>query len=216
MAARAALDIGCGSGALLDRARRDGHTGRLIGADPDAAAVAVASARQPAVEWRRSTAADLDLVGAVDLVTMAGNAFQCLVTDDVLSSSLVAWQRALRPAGRLVFDSRNPEARAWLGWTPEHATDVVDDAGRALRIEHRVQAVTPVGDGVLVDFTESTCDTDGTVLRTDRTTLRFRTDGEIRDMLQQHGFRVLEQYGGWDLGPVSPDRPSIIVVAQRV
>lgn len=35
-AARAVLDVGCGTGALLRLARESGHTGRLCGLDPAA------------------------------------------------------------------------------------------------------------------------------------------------------------------------------------
>ncbi len=35
MSARSVLDVGCGTGTLLHRAREAGHTGRLCGLDPD-------------------------------------------------------------------------------------------------------------------------------------------------------------------------------------
>jgi SAM-dependent methyltransferase len=38
MEATSVLDVGCGTGALLQRAREAGHTGRLCGVDPDDAA----------------------------------------------------------------------------------------------------------------------------------------------------------------------------------
>ncbi|WP_443073137.1 class I SAM-dependent methyltransferase [Streptomyces sp. S465] len=47
--ARSVLDVGCGTGALLRRAREDGHTGRLCGLDPGAGMLEVARAR-PDVE----------------------------------------------------------------------------------------------------------------------------------------------------------------------
>ena len=34
MAAESVLDVGCGTGMLLHRARESGHTGRLCGLDP--------------------------------------------------------------------------------------------------------------------------------------------------------------------------------------
>ena len=36
---RSVLDVGCGTGALLHRAREAGHTGRLCGVDPDEASL---------------------------------------------------------------------------------------------------------------------------------------------------------------------------------
>jgi hypothetical protein len=45
----------------------------------------------------------------------------------------------------------------------------VDAAGRTLRVSHHVESV--VGD--VVTFTETTSGSDGTVLRVDRSSLRF-------------------------------------------
>lgn len=42
MAAPSVLDVGCGTGGMLHRARALGHPGRLLGVDPDGAALAVA------------------------------------------------------------------------------------------------------------------------------------------------------------------------------
>jgi SAM-dependent methyltransferase len=50
MAADRVLDVGCGTGMLLRRARSEGHSGRLCGLDPAAAMLAVARTRED-VEW---------------------------------------------------------------------------------------------------------------------------------------------------------------------
>jgi SAM-dependent methyltransferase len=50
MSAGAVLDVGCGTGALLRRARDCGHTGRLCGLDP-ATAMLDQARRLPDIEW---------------------------------------------------------------------------------------------------------------------------------------------------------------------
>lgn len=45
MGANLVLDVGCGTGALLHRARQCGHAGRLRGVDPDPAMLGVAPRR---------------------------------------------------------------------------------------------------------------------------------------------------------------------------
>jgi SAM-dependent methyltransferase len=45
MAAGSVLDVGCGTGSMLHRAREQGHTGRLVGLDPNRAALARARRR---------------------------------------------------------------------------------------------------------------------------------------------------------------------------
>ena len=47
-----------------------------------------------------------------DLAVMTGLAFQVLVDDDELRSSLTATGRALADGGRFAFETRNPRARA--------------------------------------------------------------------------------------------------------
>ncbi|MFE9544883.1 methyltransferase domain-containing protein, partial [Streptomyces sp. NPDC006639] len=51
------LDLGCGTGAMLHWSREHGHTGRLVGLDPDRAALALAR-RRTDIEWVDGTAAD--------------------------------------------------------------------------------------------------------------------------------------------------------------
>ena len=77
MAAGAVLDVGCGTGAMLHRARDLGHTGRLVGLDPDESMLARARRRDD-VEWVLGSAADAAWAAEFDLATMTGNAFQCL------------------------------------------------------------------------------------------------------------------------------------------
>ncbi len=55
MDASSVLDVGCGTGAMLRRARQDGHAGRLCGLDPDRAMLRVAG-RRTDIEWVAGTA----------------------------------------------------------------------------------------------------------------------------------------------------------------
>jgi SAM-dependent methyltransferase len=85
MAAPSALDIGCGTGTLLRAARASGHPGRLVGVDPDGAALGVARQRRD-VEWLQTTAASMPFAAEFELATMTGHAFQCLVADEELQA----------------------------------------------------------------------------------------------------------------------------------
>ena len=87
MSAGAVLDVGCGTGALLCRARESGHTGRLCGLDP-AAGMLNQARRRSDVEW---VLGDLTTVGwdrEFDLVVMTGHAFQEFVGDDEIRTAL--------------------------------------------------------------------------------------------------------------------------------
>lgn len=209
MDADAVLDVGCGTGQMLHQARDLGHRGRLVGLDPDPAALDRAR-RRTDIEWVAGVAADVAWDREFDLVTMAGNAFQCLVSDAELTASLVAIRRALRDGGRFAFDTRNPQAREWERWEPSNASEVVDDNGRKLRLSHHVESV--VGD--VVTLTETTSTHDGTVLRVDRASLRFLDASRLGTLLRDAGFEVEGQYGSPDQKPLTDESRSILTVAR--
>jgi SAM-dependent methyltransferase len=107
MAADSVLDVGCGTGTMLHLARERGHPGRLAGLDPDRVALARAQRRSD-IEWVEGTAASAGREAEFDLATMTGHAFQCLITDDDVRTSLAAVHAALRTGGRFVFETRHP------------------------------------------------------------------------------------------------------------
>jgi SAM-dependent methyltransferase len=209
MGAASVLDVGCGTGRLLHQARQAGHTGRLCGVDPDRTMLAVAR-RRADIEWVAGTGAALVWEGEFDLVVMTGHAFQFLVGDDDLRASLAAIRRALADGGRFAFETRNPLARAWEGWNPQNATEVVDPTGRRVRVSHEVESV--VGD--VVTLTETTSDPDGTPLRVDRASLRFLDVDTLARFLADAGFAIEAQYGGWFREPLGPARPEIVTIAR--
>ena len=208
MAADSVLDVGCGTGSMLACARDHGHRGRLVGLDPDRAALERAR-RRAGVEWVEGPAADARWTACFDLATMTGHAFQCLVTDHDLGASLAAIYASLREGGRFVFESRHPQARAWQDWNPSNASDITDAAGRALRVWHHVESVA----GDVVTVTETTAGPGGTVFRVDRASLRFPGTNTISAFLTAAGFGIEAQYGDWHRGPVTSTSREIITVA---
>src|SRR3984957_16786065 len=149
MSAAAVLDVGCGTGALLGRAREAGHRGRLCGLDP--ADGMLARARLVAdIEWILGDLPTQVFDREFDLVVMTGHAFQVFLEDGEIRASLAAIRSALADDGRLAFETRNPDARAWEAWTPENAVEVVSGDGAVVRMAHQVE--TPVT-GEFVSFT---------------------------------------------------------------
>lgn len=210
MGAGSVLDVGCGTGAILKRARAGGHAGRLVGVDPDVAMLDVAR-EQGDIDWHEGRASGLPWAGEFDLAIMSGNAFQCLDTDEEIAASLEAIRRALRPGGTFAFDTRNPLAQAWLAWDAAAPTFVVDRDGRELAISYDV---LDVSDGV-VTLTENTFARSGTPLRLDRGRLRFIEQEVLGDMLTRAGFAIAAQFGGWDRSPATPESPFTVTLAYR-
>jgi SAM-dependent methyltransferase len=211
MAAQDVLDVGCGTGTLLAEARAAGHRGRLCGLDPAAAMLARAR-RRADVEWALG-----DLSGAVwreafDLAVMTGHAFQALVADAEIDGALAAIHRALRPAGRFAFETRNPGARAWERWRPQNAVTVQGEDGCDIRIT--TQVVKPF-DGRTVTFTHTFEGAHPSLPQVSRSTLRFLDGPSLAARLGDHGFEIEAQFGDFGGGPITADSPEIVTIARK-
>ena len=204
--ARSVLDIGCGTGTFA--CLLAGRGVEVIGADPAGASLEVARAKPGAerVRWLRCDAAGLPPL-QVELATMTGNVAQVFITDAEWDAALRSARAALRPGGRLVFETRNPAVQAWREWNRAGSLSraVVPGVGA-------VQSWSEVTEihGDLVSFRSIfTFEADGTTL-TSELTLRFRQRDEVADSLMAAGFVVDDLRD-------APDRPGreLVFVARR-
>ncbi|MEU6463957.1 class I SAM-dependent methyltransferase [Streptomyces sp. NPDC046976] len=209
--AGAVLDVGCGTGQLLRRARAEGHRGRLMGLDPAAAMLVQARAARPDVEWVLGDTRVRRWEAEFDLVVMTGHAFQALVGDEEIRGCLRAVRAALRPGGRFVFETRNPAARPWERWTPDRVREVTTADGTAVRIRHEVRDGAPRQGRVR--FTETYDSDRWPAPRVSHTVLRFLDTEGLDRCLTTAGLMILERYGDWNRGPLTPTTPEIITVA---
>jgi SAM-dependent methyltransferase len=210
MSADAVLDVGCGTGTLLHEARQSGHKGRLCGLDPAPGMLAQARKRRD-VEWVLGDLASVAWTHEFDLVVMTGHAFQALIEDDEIRTSLAAIRFALKNNGRFAFETRNPLARAWEGWTPENAVEITDAQGATVRITTRVE--TPF-DGRFVSFTHTFISPAWDQPRISRSTLRFLGADLLRAFLADAGLEIEEQFGDWDRQPLTNTSPEIINIVR--
>lgn len=211
MSARAVLDVGCGTGALLRLARDAGHRGRLCGLDP-ADAMLDQALGQSDIEWTLGDLASVAWDQEFDLVVMTGHAFQVFVTDAEIRASLAAIRSALTNDGRFAFETRNPQVRAWESWTPDHAVEVVDAAGTVARMAQSVEL--PV-DGDMVSFTTTFTSSGWDGPQVSRSTLRFLGADSLTSLLLGAGLAIDEQFGDWDRRALTDTGPEIITIAKR-
>lgn len=210
--ARTVLDVGCGTGVLALLLAARGLC--VTGVDPAAASLEVARAKPGAdavrwIEGGAESAAGLGL--AADLATMTGNVAQVFGTDAEWAQALAAVRDALRPGGRLVFETRVPARQAWLGWTRERrsAHRDIPGIGPVEMWTDLLEVALP-----LVTFQQSYrfppgMLPDGDVV-TSVSTLRFRERDELEASLRAAGFEVDEVLD-------APDRPTLewIFVSRR-
>jgi SAM-dependent methyltransferase len=196
--ARSVLDVGCGTGTFACLLAGRGLD--VVAVDPAGASLDVARAKPgaDAVRWLHADATCLpDL--QVDLATMTANVAQVFLTDAEWAATLIGVRTALRPGGRLVFETRDPARRAWLGWTREQSFSRTEISGAGpVQSWHELTGVA----GELVSFRSFIVfEADGTVLTSD-STLRFREREAIAASLAAHGYQVDEVRD-------APDRPGL-------
>jgi SAM-dependent methyltransferase len=208
MSADRVLDVGCGTGRVLHRAREMGHAGRLCGLDPDPAMLDQARIRTD-IEWVLADAASAAWDREFDLAVMASHAFQVFVEDKQLRESLSAIRAALVDGGRFAFETRDPRARAWEGWNTSF--EIRNPGGEVARVEYAVQDVK---DDV-VRLTETLSGSWWDRPQTEHGALRFLGPETLATFLHEAGFVVDAQFGDWGQGPLTETSEEIITIARR-
>lgn len=211
MAAPSVLDVGCGTGMLLRRARAEGHAGRLCGLDPAAAMLRVAQAERD-VDWVLGDLSSVRWQREFDLIVMTGHAFQVLTGDEQVRQALAAVRTALAPSGRFAFETRNPVVREWERWIPENAQEITDPAG--VVVEMACQVELPA-QGDLVSFSATYSSSSWERPQVSHSTLRFLDAGALSGFLVGAGLEIEAQYGDWDRSPLGPGSPEIITICRR-
>lgn len=210
MAADAVLDVGCGTGALLHLARETGHDGRLVGLDPAAGMLEVAGRRED-VEWISGDLTTASWASEFDLVVMTGHAFQVLVGDDEITTSLAAVRRALTDDGVFAFETRNPAAREWERWNGD-AVEFTAADGSPGRFDRVLEG--PM-EGGLVAFTSTYRLGGAAAVLSSRSTLRFVDEPTLDAFLAAAGLAVEWRAGDWDGSPVTTASLELITRARR-
>lgn len=204
--ARSVLDIGCGTGTFACLLADRGLS--VTGVDPAMASLEVARAKPEAdaVRWLHGDATSLPPMQA-DLATMTGNVAQVFVTDEDWAATLQGTCAALRPGGRLVFETRDPAKQAWLGWTRELTRTCTEIPG--VGVVEKWEELTGVSDQLVTFRSVFVFETDGSVL-TSESTLRFRERDELASSLTAAGYHV-------DDVRDAPDRPGLefVFIARR-
>jgi SAM-dependent methyltransferase len=205
-AARSVLDIGCGTGTFACLLAARGLD--VTALDPAEASLAVARTKLGAdrVRWIHGYVFDVPPL-KVDLITMTANVAQVFLTYEDWASTLRTAFALLDTGGRLVFETRDPAARAWREWTrrQSYKYEVIPGVGG-------VQAWVEVTDlsPPFVSFRWTFIfDIDGVRLTSD-STLRFRSRDEIAASLAATGYHL-------DDVREAPDRPGreLVFIAHR-
>ncbi len=208
------LDLGCGTGRFCARvAALPGHRD-ICGADPAPGMLAVAQDQYGdlGIDWVQADARTLRLTRRFDLIVMTGHAFQCLLTDADRAAALGTIAAHLTPAGRFIFDSRNPAVREWERWTPDRTRRRFDapplgevDAWTDAAWDETTRIVT-------YDQHYRLPPDDRVISATSR--IAFPMQAHLASQIAAAGLAVTRWFGEWDGRPFTLDAPEIIAFGQ--
>jgi SAM-dependent methyltransferase len=179
-----------------------------MGVDPALASLEVARRKPGAdqVDWLCGYATDLPPMQA-GMAVMTGNVAQVFLHDKDWAAALRAIHAALRPGGRLVFETRDPARKAWLEWNRVGSFRRYPAPGGG-EVSAWVDRTVSYGAVVSFQWTYE-FSSDGAVLVSE-SMLRFRTREEVTASLEAAGFTV-------DDVRDAPDRPGkeMVFIATR-
>lgn len=117
------VDFGCSAGLIANAYAKQDH--RVTGVDPAAAMLDVVreTSLGEQIEWVLADAQSFKPVKQYDLEIMTGHAFQVLLEAEDVLATFKNIRTLLKPAGRFVFETRNPKIDWVTRWTHERAFD---------------------------------------------------------------------------------------------
>ena len=204
------IDLGCGTGTLTRLLASRGRAAVGIDPDPEMLRVARRSPGGELVDWRLGFSDCADAASA-DFAVMSGHVAQVFRDDAAWSTTLHDLHRALLPHGTLAFESRNPSARAWQGWTREATLRTLDTPEGPVEFWHETAWVSLP----LVGYDTLTRNLRTHEETSDRDVLAFRNAPSLVASLEAAGFSAFDKDGHWRRTPLEADSPEIILVAQR-
>lgn len=201
------VDLGCGTGSLTVALTSPGR--EVVGIDPARAMLDHARTRAGGdlVEWRLGTS-ECIAAGSADLVLMSSNVAMHIL-HGAWAATLADIAAGLRPGGVLAFDTRNPAAEAWRGWSqPDSRRDTVLG-----RLGERTSTSPPDGDGVVTMLCHNDFLDDGGVLDV-RQQLQFRTLPALTADLDRVGLTVRQVWGDWHHTPFTGGRTQQVMLIE--
>lgn len=192
--AQSIIDLGCGTGILTVTLAGPGRS--VVGIDPASAMIQYACQRPGghSVQWLLGTS-ELIPPQSADLVVMSGNVAMHIIGDD-WHQALEDIARGLKSGGRLAFETRNPQARAWEGWSRDQQTR--DTA--IGRLQERIVIEPPDQQGVMTMHSHRKFLESGYAVDTVQQ-LQFRSYKQIIQDLNHAGLSVKHCYRSWNGEP---------------
>jgi len=206
-----ALDLACGTGRLTIALAKSGLSCVGIDASETMLEHAKKKSKGLGISYRQGDMSDFHLNQTFDLITLAGNAFQALLTDDDQERLLLCIRAHLNSDGIFAFNTRNPRPDIQRTTTDYEFWHEFMDPKRQLVKVYGKQVYDPSKDTVCY-MTKRVWPDAETVTKID---LRFTSLGVLKKRLEALGFEILDTYGDFHKGPYSSTSENIILVCRR-
>lgn len=202
------LDLACGTGRLtIPLAQKGLKTTGLEISQP-----MLERAKEKAdgldIKWLQGDITNFDLDDKFDLITLAGNSFQALLTHQDQQKLLRCIKSHLKSAGLFVFDTRNPNStdlrstdnyEYWHSFQ-EFSGETIKVYGKQTYNESQ-QLVTYTTKRVWQEHETVT-----------KVKLKYTGFVKLMDLLREEGLQIVNVYGDYQKSAYTPDSKSIIVI----
>ena len=204
------LDLACGTGRLTIPLAKKGL--KVFGLDASEPMLELAREKSKdfSIKWIQGDVRDFHLNETFDLILMAGNAFQALLSEPDQISMLDCVRRHLKPSGLFVFNTRNPQENDFKTTSEfEFWHDFQDQYGDEVKVfgKQEVDPSHPV-----IKYTTKRVWKDKETTNT--IDLRFTPYDQLLRLLEQTGFKICEVFGDDKKNLFRKDSPSIIFVCR--
>lgn len=200
------LDLACGTGRLTIPFAQKGCA--VVGLDASEAMLELArhkSTNLP-IQWIQGDIRDFQLEQNFDLIIMAGNSFQALLSESDQIRTLKCIKQHLKPSGMFVFNTRNPQDHDFKTISEfEFWHSFYDHQGEKVQVYGKQQADKSHS---IVTYTTKRVWKNKETLTTLQ--LRFTPYAQLWRLLSQVGLKVLKVYGDDKKTPFQKDSPSIV------
>ncbi len=202
------LDLACGTGRLTIPLAKSGL--QVTGLDKSRAMLSRAkeNGKDLDIHWIHGDITGYELDKSFDLITLAGNSFQALLTPEEQQKLFSCVKNHLKPSGLFAFDTRNPSAHDlsstsnfdyWHSFTNADGEAVTVQGKQNYDTDHQI--ITYTTKRVWPDHkTQSNIQ------------LRFSSFEEIVHAIHKSGMQLVNVYGDYQKSTFTENSPSIIVV----
>lgn len=206
------LDLACGTGRLTIPLAKKGC--RVIGLDTTLAMLARARKNATGVDinWVHGDMTQFALDQSFDLITLAGNSFQALLTEKEQYKLFTCVKKHLKPAGIFAFDTRNPLAYELISTSEFEQWHSFEDADGKLVAVYGQQTYDKTSQ--IITYTTKRVWHDHETLSTIQ--LRYASLEHITCLIQKSGMTLLNAYGDHQNNAYTENSPSIVVVCTKL